>query len=90
MTQHSFTSPDSGEALPFKRLKQQRVMPGFGLTIGLTLLYLSLIVLIPLSALFFKTFTLSIDDFWAAVSSPRVMASYRLTFGAAFLAACFT
>ncbi len=64
-------------------------MPGFGLTIGLTMLYLSLIVLIPLSALFFKTFTLNFDDFWAAVSSPRVMASYRLTFGAAFLAALF-
>jgi sulfate transport system permease protein len=64
-------------------------MPGFGLTLGLTMFYLSLIVLIPLSALFFKTFTLSADDFWMAVSSPRVMASYRLTFGAAFLAALF-
>ena len=72
-----------------KRLKQQRVMPGFGLTLGLTMLYLSLVVLIPLSALFFKTFTLSADEFWLAVSSPRVMASYRLTFGAAFIAALF-
>jgi sulfate transport system permease protein len=89
MTQYSLPSPDAGEVSPLKRLKQQRVMPGFGLTIGLTMLYLSLIVLIPLSALFFKTFTLNIDDFWAAVSSPRVVASYRLTFGAAFLAALF-
>jgi len=89
MTHPSLTSPATGEVSHLKRLKQQRVMPGFGLTIGLTMLYLSLIVLIPLSALFFKTFTLSFDDFWAAVSSPRVMASYRLTFGAAFLAALF-
>ena len=70
-------------------LKRKRVLPGFGLTLGLSMLYLSLIVLIPLSALFFKTFTLSFDDFWAAVSTPRVMASYRLTFGASFLAASF-
>ncbi len=94
MTQQILTSSGAGEvshkgALPFKRLKQQRVMPGFGLTLGLTVLYLSLIVLIPLSALFLKTFTLSLDEFWAAVASPRVIASYRLTFGAAFLAASF-
>ncbi len=65
----------------------KRVLPGFGLTLGFTLTYLSLIVMIPLSALFFKTFTLSWDQFMAAVSSPRVLASYRLTFGASFLAA---
>ena len=65
----------------------RRVLPGFNLTLGYTLLYLSLIVLIPLSALVFKTFTLTLDQFWAAVSSPRVLASYRLTFGASFLAA---
>ena len=62
-------------------------MPGFNLTLGYTLLYLSLIVLIPLSALVFKTFTLSAEQFWAAVTGERVMASYRLTFGASFLAA---
>src|SRR6478672_8900979 len=65
----------------------RRVLPGFHLTLGYTLLYLALIVLIPLSALVFKTFTLSWDQFLAAVTSPRVMASYRLTFGASFLAA---
>jgi sulfate transport system permease protein len=64
-----------------------RVLPGFNLTLGYTLLYLSLIVLIPLSALVFKTFTLSAEQFWAAVTGERVMASYRLTFGASFLAA---
>ncbi len=65
----------------------KKVLPGFRLTLGFTLLYLGLIVLIPLSALFFKTLTLSWDQFVAAVTSPRVLASYRLTFGASFLAA---
>jgi len=65
----------------------KRVLPGFGLTLGFTLTYLSLIVLIPLSALLFKTFSLNWDEFVQAVASPRVMASYRLTFGASFLAA---
>ncbi len=65
----------------------KRVLPGFGLTLGYTLFYLSILVLIPLSALLFKTFTLSWDSFLAAVTGPRVMASYRLTFGASLLAA---
>jgi sulfate transport system permease protein len=64
-----------------------RVLPGFNITLGFTLTYLSLIVLIPLSALIFKTFALSWPEFWEAVSSPRVMASYRLTFGASLIAA---
>jgi sulfate transport system permease protein len=64
-----------------------RVIPGFGLSLGYTLFYLSLIVLIPLSAVFFKTFTMSWGDFVAAVTSERVLASYRLTFGASLLAA---
>lgn len=64
-----------------------RVLPGFGLTIGYTIFYLSIIVLIPLSALFFKTATLSWGDFVATVTSPRVIASFRLTFGAAIAAA---
>ncbi|MDP3798025.1 MAG: sulfate ABC transporter permease subunit CysT [Polaromonas sp.] len=65
----------------------RRVLPGFHLTLGYTVLYLSLIVLIPISALFFKTFTLTLDQFWVAVTSPRVLASYRLTFGASLIAA---
>ena len=64
-----------------------RVMPGFGLSLGFTVFYLSLIVLIPLSAVFFKTFTMTWDAFWSAVTSDRVMASYRLTFGASLIAA---
>jgi len=63
------------------------VLPGFHITLGFSILYLSLIVLIPLSALVFKTFTLSWEQFWTAVTAPRVMASYRLTFGASLLAA---
>ena len=65
----------------------KKVLPGFQLTLGYTLFYLFLIVLIPLSALLFKTFSLSWDPFWSAVTSPRVLASYRLTFGASLLAA---
>ena len=72
---------------PGKRRSPQRVLPGFGLTLGYTLFYLSIIVLIPLSALVFKTFTLTWDEFVTAVSAPRVLASYKLTFGASFLAA---
>ena len=69
------------------RRKPRRVLPGFNLTLGYTVLYLSLIVLIPLSALLFKTFILSWEQFWTAVTGPRVLASYRLTFGASFIAA---
>jgi sulfate transport system permease protein len=64
-----------------------RVLPGFHLSLGFTLFYLCLIVLIPLSALFVKTFTLNWEGFWNAVTSDRVMASYRLTFGASLIAA---
>lgn len=67
--------------------KAARVLPGFNITLGFTLAYLSLIVLIPLSALIFKTLALSWPQFWEAVSSPRVVASYRLTFGASLIAA---
>ncbi|ATB28870.1 sulfate ABC transporter permease subunit CysT [Melittangium boletus] len=65
----------------------RRVLPGFGLTLGVSWFYLTLIVLLPLSALFIKTFTLSWEQFWETVASPRVLAAYRLSFGAAFFAA---
>jgi sulfate transport system permease protein len=68
-------------------LKQHSVLPGFDLALGFTLLYLSFIVLIPLSAAFLKTFTMTWPAFWDTVTSPRVLASYRLTFGASFAAA---
>ena len=64
-----------------------RVIPGFNLALGFTLFYLALIVLIPLSAAFLKTFTMSWDAFWNAVSSERVVASYKLSFGASLIGA---
>lgn len=67
--------------------KQRHILPGFGLSLGFTMFYLSLIVLIPLSGLFFKSATLDWTHFWEAVSSPRVVASYRLTFLASFAGA---
>ncbi|MDP3280047.1 MAG: sulfate ABC transporter permease subunit CysT [Nitrosomonas sp.] len=68
--------------------KQYSILPGFNLALGFTLLYLSLIVLIPLSAAFIRTAELSWPEFWSIVTTPRVVASYRLTFGASFAAAC--
>ncbi|MCA3241141.1 MAG: sulfate ABC transporter permease subunit CysT [Rubrivivax sp.] len=68
-------------------LKRHTVLPGFDLALGFALLYISLIVLIPLSAAFLKTFTMTWQQFLDATTTPRVMASYRLTFGASFLAA---
>lgn len=67
--------------------RQPRVLPGFGLTMGYTVLYLSLVVLVPLAALFLRAAGLGWSDFWAAATSPRVLASYRLTFGTALVAA---
>jgi len=67
--------------------KQHSILPGFNLALGFTLLYLSLIVLIPLSAAFIRTAELTWLEFWTIVTTPRVMASYRLTFGASFAAA---
>jgi sulfate transport system permease protein len=63
------------------------ILPGFGLSLGFTLAYLGLIVLIPLAAAFIKTAGMSWADFVQAVASPRVLASYRLSFGASFAAA---
>lgn len=69
------------------RLKQRSILPGFGLAMGFTLLYLSLIVLIPVAALFLRTTSLSLGEFWAIVTAPRVLASYQLSFGASLIAA---
>lgn len=73
--------------MPFAAPRQTRVLPGFPLALGYTLVYLSLLVLIPLAAVFAKSMTLSWSEFWAVVSEPRVVATYRLSFGAALLAA---
>jgi sulfate/thiosulfate transport system permease protein len=66
---------------------KKTVLPGFTPALGYTIFYLSLVVLIPLSALFFKTSTLTWEQFVVAVSAPRVLASYRVTFGSALVAA---
>jgi len=68
-------------------LRRHTVLPGFDLALGLTLTYLCLIVLIPLSATFLRSTELTWDQFMEVVTSPRVMASYKLTFGASLLAA---
>jgi len=68
-------------------LRRHSVLPGFDLALGFVLTYLSLIVLIPLSAAFLRTSSLSWPQFIDEVASPRVLASYRLTFGASFAAA---
>ena len=79
-----FPAPPAS-ALP--KRKPRRVLPGFGLSMGYTLAYLSLLVLIPLSAVFFKTATLGWEPFWNVVTAPRVVASYKLSFGTSLLAA---
>ena len=68
--------------------KKFNVLPGFGLTMGYSLLYLSAIVLIPIAALFLRVFELSWHDFWEMATRERALAAYRLTFGASFIAAC--
>lgn len=69
------------------RLTQRSILPGFGLTLGFTMAYLGLLVLLPLSTLFFKTASLGWPQWWATITAPRVLASYRLTFGASLAAA---
>ncbi len=71
----------------FLKKGKPHTLPGFQLSLGYTILYLSLIVLIPLSMLFVKTASLSLHDFWEMVTAPRTLAAYRLSFGAAFIAA---
>jgi sulfate transport system permease protein len=74
-------------AMDLEISKPRRVIPGFGLTLGYTMLYLSLIVLIPLSATFVRSLDLGWEHFWDVVTAPRVLAALRLSFGASLLAA---
>ena len=64
------------------------VLPGFGMTLGFAGLFLTFIVLIPMAALIMRAGSLPLDEFWRIATEPRALASYRLTFGASFLAAC--
>lgn len=68
------------------QIKKNKIFPGFNLSLGYTIVYLSLIVLIPLSAVVIKSLSLTPEVFWQTVTSPRVLASYRLSFGTAFIA----
>jgi sulfate transport system permease protein len=76
-----------GTASKSFRFKQPSILPGFGLAMGFTLLYLSLLVMIPLSTVFLKTASLSWHQFLATITAPRVMAAYRLSFGASLAGA---
>lgn len=71
----------------FTKVKTHRVLPGFGLSMGYTIIYLSLIILIPIAVLFLKATSISWADFWQTVSDERVIASYKLTFYTSFIAA---
>ena len=77
-------------SVPFSmsfQFKQHSVLPGFGLTLGLTLTYLSLLILLPLAMLVICTASMTFGDFWKVVSSPQVVAAYKLSFGASLIAA---
>ncbi|MBN2309432.1 MAG: sulfate ABC transporter permease subunit CysT [Candidatus Hydrogenedentes bacterium] len=71
----------------FGSRRRSNIIPGFGLTMGFTLTYLSLLVLIPLSTLYVKASALGWEDLWGTVTSPRALAAYKLSFGASFAAA---
>lgn len=68
-------------------MRRRTVLPGFGLTLGCTLVYLTLIVLIPFSALLVRTASGGWEHFWTTITAPRVVASYGVSFGISFLAA---
>ena len=70
-----------------RTIRQHSILPGFGLTMGFTIFYLSLIVLLPLGAAFLKTFAMGWTEFWETVTGARVLASYRLSIGASLTAA---
>lgn len=71
-----------------KRMKSRSVLPGFGITMGLTVLYLGVLVLLPLSMVLIKSTSLGLSGFIDTVSDPRVIAAYKVSFGTAFAAAC--
>ncbi len=71
------------------QIKKNMIFPGFNLSLGYTIVYLSLIVLIPLSAVVIKSLSLTPEVFWHTITSPRVLASYRLSFGTALIAGIF-
>jgi sulfate transport system permease protein len=79
--------PTIGPRPTIGSLRKETILPGFGLTLGLTLLYLSLIVIMPLAALIMKASGMGVEGFVEAAFTPRALASYRLSFGTALIAA---
>ncbi|AIE59980.1 sulfate ABC transporter permease subunit CysT [Bacillus methanolicus] len=75
------------ESFSILKRRKPNLLPGFGLSLGFTMLYISLLVLLPLSMIFFHTISMGWKDFWETISEPRVVASYKLSFGASFAAA---
>ncbi|MGZ4162091.1 MAG: sulfate ABC transporter permease subunit CysT [Neobacillus sp.] len=69
------------------RIKKNSVLPGFGISLGFTMFYISILVILPLSMIFINSFTVEWSKIWETISDPRVVASYRLSFGASFAAA---
>ncbi len=67
--------------------KKKSILPGFGISLGYTIFYLSIIVLIPIAGLFIRTSELSFNEFWSVITEERVLASYKISFGASFFAA---
>lgn len=70
-----------------QRIKKNSVLPGFGISLGFTMFYISILVILPLSMIFINSFTVEWSKIWETISDPRVVASYRLSFGASFAAA---
>jgi sulfate/thiosulfate transport system permease protein len=82
------STPTAAERFPsVPTLRKRSLLPGFGITMGYTLFWLSLVVLAPMAMLVWQTASYPVAELWAAISSPRALASYRLTLGAAFVAA---
>ena len=74
----------SSTTFNWRFIEQKAVLPGFGLSLGVSVLYISLVILLPLSALFVYVSDMSASQYWAAITHPRVLASYRTTLSAAF------
>lgn len=90
-TENPAPLPVPGQVIqPLRRAPRRRggsVLPGFGLSLGFAILYLSLVILIPLSTVFLKSLTLSWAELWEIITAPRTLAAYRLSLTAAFVAA---
>lgn len=79
----------STSAFNWRFIEQKAVLPGFGLSLGVSVLYISLVILLPLSALLMYVSDMSLAEYWAAISHPRVIASYKTTVGAALISTLF-